>query len=527
MADNFQYVAGQNFYLSGNGVAASDTTITLKSFKFPNSDDLITMSDFGSIGYGTLEPGTSRREFFSFTGVTQNANGSATLTGVTKGLDAAAPYTEVAALKKGHGGGTLVRIANTPQFYNKFANKDNDETINQTWTFSTANFPKMSDGTTAPTNDEDLATKKYVDDTSAGVPVSINRIVVEGNAGEVVAAGNLVYLDTADTEWKLVDATDTSTLYGVELGIAQGAGTDGNSITGGVLVQGLDSNQAGLATNNLAYATDVGGTIGTAAGTNEKVIGYVYSATQVVFDPDFSPTLTPDEKDALAGTSGTPSAANKYVTDDDTATTGASVVVRSKANSKVDDSLVALTTEGDIVYSDGTDLQRLPIGTGTQVLTVNSGATAPEWGTRGSQSIFTVGTADGTDYTVTGQANPGTYVEVDAANLSATINVPSVGSAILIRYGFNMKTSSGTDDVQTRLQDTTNGNTLFTESTTSTSFVEFNNEIIYIAPSTSFDLELQFKTTGGVGIINTLQNSSVSVIDTSEVPNYQVHVPIS
>ena len=38
-----------------------------------------------------------------------------------------------------------------------------------------------------------------------------------------------------------------------------------------------------------------------------------------------------------------------------------------------------LTTQGDLVYRDGSGLQRLPKGTASQVLAINSGATAPEW----------------------------------------------------------------------------------------------------------------------------------------------------
>ncbi len=41
--------------------------------------------------------------------------------------------------------------------------------------------------------------------------------------------------------------------------------------------------------------------------------------------------------------------------------------------------LIANLTLGDIVYFDGTNLVRLPIGTAGQVLTVNAGADAPEW----------------------------------------------------------------------------------------------------------------------------------------------------
>ena len=39
-----------------------------------------------------------------------------------------------------------------------------------------------------------------------------------------------------------------------------------------------------------------------------------------------------------------------------------------------------LTTQGDILYRDGSGLQRLAKGTAGQVLKINSGATAPEWG---------------------------------------------------------------------------------------------------------------------------------------------------
>ena len=53
--------------------------------------------------------------------------------------------------------------------------------------------------------------------------------------------------------------------------------------------------------------------------------------------------------------------------------------VQTQLNAKPNLSL--LTTAGDIVYRDGSGWQRLPIGTAGQVLKVNDGATAPEWGT--------------------------------------------------------------------------------------------------------------------------------------------------
>jgi hypothetical protein len=47
------------------------------------------------------------------------------------------------------------------------------------------------------------------------------------------------------------------------------------------------------------------------------------------------------------------------------------------------DALAPTTTAGDTMYFNGTDVVRLGIGTAGQALIVNTGATAPEWGTAG------------------------------------------------------------------------------------------------------------------------------------------------
>ena len=46
-----------------------------------------------------------------------------------------------------------------------------------------------------------------------------------------------------------------------------------------------------------------------------------------------------------------------------------------------------LTTQGDILYRDGSGLQRLAKGTAGQILQMNSGATAPEYGTVSSDFV--------------------------------------------------------------------------------------------------------------------------------------------
>ncbi len=108
-------------------------------------------------------------------------------------------------------------------------------------------------------------------------------------------------------------------------------------------------------------------------------------------------SVTSGMVDALAGSAGTPSSSNTFVTEDDTAESGASKVVKSKSDSLIDDSLVALTTAGDVVFSDGTDLQRLGIGTANQVLTTNSGATAPEWADSAGSALIYASTTNATN----------------------------------------------------------------------------------------------------------------------------------
>lgn len=95
----------------------------------------LTMTDFGTTGYMTLEPNNStQEESIVFTGVTQNANGTATLTGVSTVLTVA-PYTQTSGLAKSHPGGAKAIVTNTAAFYDRLASLDDDETVSGVWTF--------------------------------------------------------------------------------------------------------------------------------------------------------------------------------------------------------------------------------------------------------------------------------------------------------------------------------------------------------------------------------------------------------
>ena len=65
-------------------------------------------------------------------------------------------------------------------------------------------------------------------------------------------------------------------------------------------------------------------------------------------------------------------------------------ITHTPANDSVDGAqLSPALVAGDIIYSDGTDsIERLAKGTAAQVLTMNAGATAPEWSAGGLQTIW-------------------------------------------------------------------------------------------------------------------------------------------
>lgn len=129
---SFTPVEASQFTLSGAGITSSASTIQLNSFKLPDPNHTpITMSMFGDIGYAVLEPQTSKIENITFTGVTQNANGTALLTGVTRGISFYSPYQASTTLRLSHAGGAYLILTNSAAFYGKeflFANNTGTST---------------------------------------------------------------------------------------------------------------------------------------------------------------------------------------------------------------------------------------------------------------------------------------------------------------------------------------------------------------------------------------------------------------
>lgn len=113
------FVQAQPFALAGSGASIGDTAIILQSMVGIDGTNIVT-ADLGSFAYGTLEPGNgSQEEAILFTGVTQNANGTATLTGVSS-IAFKQPYTLTTGLTKTHAGASKFIMSNDAAFYNNF-----------------------------------------------------------------------------------------------------------------------------------------------------------------------------------------------------------------------------------------------------------------------------------------------------------------------------------------------------------------------------------------------------------------------
>lgn len=139
----FNPASGEPYRLQSS-IGTTDTSIRLSSFTTPISNVPITMTILDSdIGYGTLDPqSSSRKELISFTGVTQNADGTAILTGVTRGLQFVSPFTATSTLRKAHPGQSLFILSDSPQLFEEYAARRSADTISGGWTFTAANPPK-------------------------------------------------------------------------------------------------------------------------------------------------------------------------------------------------------------------------------------------------------------------------------------------------------------------------------------------------------------------------------------------------
>jgi hypothetical protein len=238
-------------------------------------DTTLTTAKIGDFVVITINPGASNEEKISASAVSVSGT-TATWTIVNRGLSFT-ENTAVTANKKAHTIGETVIISDDDHFLTaQYLDLDTEQTV-------TANkiFPY-------PTASTSPATKGYVDTVAFAGSVNYDQVILSALAGETITQGQIVYYDRYQQEWMKTDSDAASTTNQILLGIAQGAGSNGSSISGGVLVKGIDRKQGGtLTAGQRLYVSGTAGATSTTAGTNPRLLGFSKDADEFYFNPNF------------------------------------------------------------------------------------------------------------------------------------------------------------------------------------------------------------------------------------------------
>lgn len=406
---------------------AASITSTDSSFRVNNilgwNGVALTTADLGSQHFVVFINDT--RTLMEIIEIDPATIASSSITILKRGLKFDGTETEVTANKLNWPANetTVLFGTDVPQLLNNFVDKAREQTLTGLKSVPT------------PTSDYHIATKKYVDDTANSGTVTHDRLTVAGNAGETVAAGNLVYFDDTDNEWKKCDADTAASVNNVMLGIAQGAGVNGGAISGGVLIKGIDDNQTGLTAGALYYASNTAGGISTSTGTTERVIGFARTTTSFYFDSNFYYITTANQKAAMAGGGdlGTPSTSNKFQTQEGVvAALGDVTVPSTRLFSNI---FGSSTTQFDITNPAGTTFRYTWDTTGTDP---SISATTVPIGTTLVLAAQNFAAGNNGSFVITGSGS--NYFEV--TNASGVVESNKTIGTGSIKYGYTKATNN-------------------------------------------------------------------------------------
>lgn len=117
-------------------ISGSATSMRITPYPKDLDGVKLTMTDFGTSPTATIDPKVRNvEEIVGFTGIVDNGDNTATLTGLSRDLTSKFPYTTTGA-GRSHSASAIVVFSNNPQMYNRLAGKENNETVTGLWTFT-------------------------------------------------------------------------------------------------------------------------------------------------------------------------------------------------------------------------------------------------------------------------------------------------------------------------------------------------------------------------------------------------------
>lgn len=293
------YPAGGTNYSLNASIGSTDPSIILTSFTEPVSGTPYTMAYFNSsIMFGTIAPRTTSSEFISFTGITQNMDGTATLTGVIRGLQKAYPYTSSATFKLPHSGQSVFILSDVPQVFNEYSVIQNAEIITGQKQFppgGDAAAPTSGSSYSAPTNNLEYASKEYVDNVAlSGAPNAntVTKGIVQeatvtqvNNGSPTGSTGAVLFPSPADL---------AASIYGLQLPTSgQKAALPGDNGSPGA--SNLYMTQSGFQNEAEVFGTTTGcSTTSSYALTLSPALGSYVDGQRFVFKASFASTGSPN-----------------------------------------------------------------------------------------------------------------------------------------------------------------------------------------------------------------------------------------
>lgn len=422
-----QFTAAKPTYLYGGGISSSDTSIKLTALVTPNGTAITTaqlVASVSNVFYATVEPSTNKKETISCTGVTQNGDGTALITGCTRGLQFTYPYTASSTLAIGHSGGSSVVLSNSPQVYNDIINFASStyvdfastQTVTGTKTFSgTTTLSGITAISGASTITSPNISNPTVSGTLAG-SITLSGVNTISGVNTFSAKPIFSVGATGITPTGTTDVAIKSYVDGVAIA---GGAIASNSLTGISRVASSSQIQTGYSSTT-AYL--IPSSLASSVASTTASVVVVSSSTTGLIDPSFLPAAVSSSKFGGTGTDGALIATSTTVTIN---LNGSSTVVKNYTS-------ISITGTGKIAFSN-------PHANGSTVVFKSQGAVTLTSSQAPMVDMSQMGADGGATTTVTNTVaagNPGSiglsysYFKSNFGTGGVNLSTPGNGGAV-------------------------------------------------------------------------------------------------